>query len=106
VGLRAADAFQQVEGATRRVEVAEDKQARRARGGQQSRVTFGAGKLDWMTVRGELVGQRSPEHVIALNDKDSIAVATRCWRRVARLDGDRTGGDGLRAHTPLASPSS
>jgi hypothetical protein len=30
-----------------------------------------------MTVRGELVHEGSSEHVVALNDKDWLAVATR-----------------------------
>ena len=94
LGPGAADAFEQVDGAARRAEVAEHQQAWRPVSGKQAGVFFAAGKLGWITVGGELVDQQPTEIGVGLDHEDRLTPSVRCWRHVGRhgVHGPRVGG--------------
>jgi hypothetical protein len=94
-----ADGFQQVEGASRRVEFAEYEQSRRVGACCHLGMVGGAGKLRWMAVGGELLDERPAEVCVGRDDEDRLAAGARCWCCLTAAD---AGGDCLCAHAASA----
>jgi hypothetical protein len=92
------DGFQQVEGASWRVEFPEHEQPRRVGACCHLGMAGCAGKLRGMAVGGELLDERPSEVCVGLDNENRLAAGAPSWCCLLAAYAGGADGDCLRAH--------